>query len=287
MTGIGTARGKVGERDYSVEVRSVNNRYLDLSARFPGSWSSLEAEVKTLAQKYLRRGKVNITVNSSSAAGTKEDLVINEARLLRYHRQTQKLAKNLKTDPLRLNDLLKLPQVFEAPSLELTEKKVWNDLGKILVRAFESLVKAREKEGANLKRDIMGRTGELKRLLEKIEADKEPYMEEVHERLKARVQKLTETHAQDEDRLAREVAYLAERSDITEEITRFKSHLELFDSVIDAGREIGKKLDFTLQELNREANTIASKANQFGISRSVIEIKAQIEKIREQVQNIE
>lgn len=287
MTGIGTARGKVGPQDYLVEARSVNNRYLDLSTRLPNNWTDLELSVKSLAQRYFKRGKINISVSLIASHGSKNRLQINEKRLIQYHKDLERLAKRMKIESVQLNDLLRLPQVFDTSLTEPAETFTWKRLKQILDKAFKGLVVSREREGANLKKDFLKRLSHLKKIITSIEQASRKRPEELQKKILEKIKRLSESAAQDKDRLAREVAYLAEKADISEEITRFKSHLGLFLKTLNKDHEIGKKLDFILQELNREANTIASKAGYFKITKDVIELKSEIEKIREQVQNIE
>jgi uncharacterized protein (TIGR00255 family) len=287
MTGIGTARGQVGSQGYLVEARSVNNRYLDLSVRLPNNWADLELSVKSLAQQYFRRGKINISISLVSSQGSKNHLQINEKKLLQYQQDLNHLAKKMKLETLKMNDLLRLPQIFDMTLSESTEGTAWKELKKLLDKAFEALVASREKEGDNLKRDFLKRLKRLEQLMRLIDQARKNRPKDVQTKLIEKIKRLSESAAQDKDRLARETAYLAEKSDISEEVVRFKSHLELFHKTLESDGEAGKKLDFILQELNREANTIASKSGYFKISKNVIEIKSEIEKIREQVQNIE
>jgi uncharacterized protein (TIGR00255 family) len=287
MTGVGTSRGKIGSKLYGVEVYSVNNRYLDLSVRFPSGWNGFDIPAKKLAQKYLKRGKVNVTVAPVfKENGKSATLQVDEARLKEYYQKLSHFAKKMKLAPVGLSDLLRLPQVFES-SREMLEEPEWKEVEKLMISAFQTLTVSREKEGENLKKDILGRLKNLRKLHGLISAGAEDSVKSVRAKLVEKIKRLSETAGADEGRLEREVAYLAERSDISEELVRFESHLGLFEKTLEANEELGKKLDFILQELNREANTVASKAGEFSIAKHAIEIKAEIEKIREQIQNLE
>jgi uncharacterized protein (TIGR00255 family) len=287
MTGIGTARGSAGSVEYLIDIRSVNNRYLDLSVRLPNHISDLELPIKTLGGKYLKRGKVNVSVSIVNQASEKGQLQLNEKRLVNYHKQLTTVAKRMKVEPLRFNDLLRLPQVFDQTPMNGSSAAVRTAIKKTAARAFEALVHSRQKEGVNLKKDIKTRLTLLKSLLKEIISKRSYELTNVHKKLVDRLKKFSDKAGADGDRIAREAAYIIEKADISEEVVRFQSHLELFEKTLVQGEEIGKKLDFILQELNREANTVASKASSFKIAKQVISMKSEIEKIREQVQNIE
>jgi len=287
MTGVGASRGKIGSKLYGVEVYSVNNRYLDLSVRFPSGWNGFDIPAKKLAQRYLKRGKVNVTLSAvSKENGNRAPLQVDEACLKEYYEKLSHFAKKMKLAPVGLSDLLRLPQVFES-TRETFEAPEWKEVEKLMIAAFETLTDSREKEGENLKKDILSRIKSLRKLHGLISAGAEASVKTVRDRLVEKVKRISESVTADEGRLEREVAYLAERADISEELVRFDSHLGLLEKTLEANDELGKKLDFILQELGREANTVASKAGDFGIAKHVIDVKSELEKIREQVQNLE
>jgi uncharacterized protein (TIGR00255 family) len=288
MTGVGTASGKIGSRIYSVEAYSVNNRYLDISIRFPSSqWVSYELPLEKMAKQFFKRGKINALITEARGSEKRSEPVVNKKLLEKYFKELAPFSKKLGLKSLELGDLLKLPQVINTSSEASAEKPPLPQIEKIVKAAFQALLASREKEGMNLKKDFLKRLSHLTEIHTAIKERADENLKIIHDRILERAKRLNETITQDPDRLAREVAFLAERSDISEELTRFKSHLGLFEKTLEKSGEVGKELDFILQEFNREANTIASKAGDFGIAKEVIQVKAEIEKIREQVQNIE
>ncbi len=287
MTGMGTARTTSGACHHLVEIRSVNNRYLDISLRLPNGWNSFESEIRSLCQKYVKRGKVNILASTVSSTSGGDEVKLNDKKLIQYHDYFSKLSKKMGLAPLKLNDLIRLPQVLEVKQEEVITESGWKSLKQTIIKALKSLNLSREREGKKLRQDFLKRLSTLKKLISLVEKQRSGKLKEVHAKLFQKIKKLTESVGINDDRLAKEAAFLTEKSDISEELVRLKSHLDLFKRILEEPNEVGKKLDFTLQELNREANTIASKANHFGMSRLVIDIKAEIEKLREQVQNIE
>lgn len=288
MTGFGQATVGRGKDKWTVEIRSLNHRFLEYSARLPQVLAPLENDIKNLIQAKVRRGKISLSISFNGGESVRENVAIDEQKLDFYYRSLRRIAHRLKIDPkLTLHDLVGLPNIFLVEKGEFRAAKEWQRLQNVIRLALDRLQKMKVKEGQALKKQFLLRLELIEEALKRIEKSSQQAVLQYQERLKARVSELTKGIELDHEKLAREVAIMAERSDITEEIVRLGNHLKLFQSTLDENGEIGKKLDFITQEMNREANTIASKSPAFQISQDAVNIKSEIEKIREQVQNIE
>lgn len=288
MTGFGQATLGRGKDKWVVEIRSLNHRFLEYSARLPQVLAPLENEIKNLIQAQIKRGKIGLSVSYNGGDSPRENFAIDEKKLDFYYHSLRRIAQRLKIDPqLSLHDLVALPNIFLPEKADLHLAREWQRLQKALRMALEQLRKMKVKEGMALKKEFYLRLRLIEEALKRIQKTSQTAIMQYQDRLKTRVAELTKGIELDQEKLAREVAIMAERSDITEEIVRLGNHLELFRSTLDEKDEIGKKLDFITQEMNREANTIASKSPAFQISQEAVNIKSEIEKIREQVQNIE
>lgn len=291
MTGYGRAEAVLGGRKYIVEVKSLNHRYLELSLRMPANLAPLEPEVKKKVNEQIVRGRVDVTVRRENHAGVEEarPLEMNLSLAKNYHDLLTRLKEQFGLrDEITLGMLAGLKDVFVP--LELPEddvSAVWKGLAIVLNEALESLTMMRQKEGAALREDLGGRIGLIDGHLDEIEAIVPRNVQEYQRRLTERVRELMEGMLADEARLCQEVAIMAEKSDITEEIVRFRSHIRQFMEMLNGREAVGRKVDFLIQEMNREVNTMGSKSGDAQISRHVIEIKSELSKLREQVQNIE
>ncbi len=293
MTGYSRVRSEEGDFSLGVGVKSVNHRFLDLQFRMPSELTSLEPLLRRTVKSQVSRGHVEVTVSLSKTGAT--DLKLDHKLLDAYVRACREVREDLKfgADP-DLVALLRIPGVIVSDG-ELSDE----DLGRIqkcleeaLANSLQSLNEMRAAEGAVLERDIRSRIRTLEELRKGISKLARRIPKYAQERLENRLRELLGAVHVDNARLAQEVAYLASRSDISEELTRFQSHLIQARQLLDESSEVGKKLDFLLQELNREANTLLSKTSdvpEFGseVARQAIEMKSEIEKLREQVQNIE
>jgi uncharacterized protein (TIGR00255 family) len=289
MTGFGSAAGQVESVSYVVEVRSVNNRYLKISCKLPDFLAATESEIETLVRHRVQRGTLTLSVQTrlpeDRAAGR-----VNTAVLSNYLDQLRMI--DVEGNPMLRVDLaalMQLPGVCEPPSLEGLVESTRDGLLALVAQAIEDLAKMRRKEGDNLKADLLGNCDETERNLAAIAEVAPKVVVDYHDRLALRVAELTRAAKIniDEDMLAREVAIFADRCDIAEEITRLRAHVEQFRQTVDSPEPAGRKLDFIAQEMLREANTIASKANSAEIGRHVVDIKTAIDRIKEQVQNVE
>ena len=288
MTAFAQVKGSRREKRWSVEIRSLNHRYFEFSAKISQTLAPLEGRIRDLAQARLRRGKVTVAVWQDSGAEPSAGLRLHEENVRFYLSSIRSLKKKFRLDgEISVQDLLHLPGLFSVKPAEETDEKAWPELKKVLGRALDKAVQAKEIEGGKLARDISARLDRIESAVGAIEGVSQGQEERIFKRLSERVQKLLENGAVDRDRMLREVAFLAEKCDITEEIVRMKSHLELFRRRLQGHEEMGRELDFLCQEMHREINTMGSKSELFDIATQVVQVKGELEKIREQVQNIE
>jgi len=289
MTGFG--RGSVSKENFtiSVEIKTVNNRFLDLNLRLANELQMLEGNLKRLIQTRLSRGRVDVFINSERMSDVVYEL--NRPLIAGYMSALKQLQEEFGVvgEP-DLNVIARLPNSLQTKADDVSEDFA-NGIEVAVKLALDELEKMREVEGESLKNDLYYLLSEIETHLPKIEAESETVAEEYLQRLTKRIDNLlSKSDSQieiDQARLAQEVAYLADKSDIAEEITRLKSHIEQFRGIMNDEKEVGKRLDFLTQELNREANTISSKTNNLIVKESALQIKSAIEKIREQVQNVE
>jgi uncharacterized protein (TIGR00255 family) len=287
MTGYG--RGSVSGEAFTVtvEMRSVNNRNLDIHWRGPQEIASLEIPLKKQVQAAISRGRVDVTISLTQADEVKYE--INRPLIRGYLTAMRSMAEEFGiTGDLDLATVSRLPGALQpAASGGSISNAVSQGLEEALTEALTSLIAMRAVEGHELQKELLARVERMSAHLAVIEQNAAPLVDQYREKLRARIDELLGDNNIDETRLAQEVAYLAERSDITEEMTRLRSHLAQLNELIQGGGEIGKKLDFILQETNREANTILSKSSELAICDSAIEIKTDVEKLREQALNVE
>jgi uncharacterized protein (TIGR00255 family) len=287
MTGFGRAEIEEDNIRFSVEINTVNNRFLDYQMRLPKSLSQLENEIKLLLGSKFSRGKIMVTVNQEQEQAD-GSIVLDESRADAYFRIYQLLKEryDLKGD-LDMHDFASLPDIVKVEKKEEDLEQTWNILKKALVKAAAAAVAMRLVEGGNLVRDMLSRVKGIRKVTGEIEQLSGQNVKLYQTRLKDRITELLQGVDVDEERIAVEVALWADKSDITEECVRLKSHLEQFESSLTEGGPVGKRLNFILQELNRESNTIGDKSAFYEISRRVITVKEEIERLREQIQNIE
>ena len=289
MTGFG--RGEASENGITstVEIKSLNSRYLDLSIRLPQRLQDKELEVKELVQKTINRGKLNITVYISESETGEPSMRVDEKKVQGY----AKILHNLREaagidDPITIKDITQFNDVFinEEEDEETIEQK-WDVAEKALKEAVESLLKMRTQEGNQLKNDLVDRIEFIEENLEIITKETAGRAEDARDKLLERINNLIEEDKIDPERLELEVAVLVDKMDVTEEIVRLRSHLKFFIEAVDQPEPAGRRLNFLTQEINRELNTIGSKANNSDIAQYVVKCKEALEQIREQVQNVE
>lgn len=288
MTGFGKAELKTKLGKFTVEISSVNNRFLEIGQRLPRQFFTLEPKVRELINSKLSRGKVSIYVGFDGNDGSIEQYRINKAALKAYYQQLLKVKKELKaTGEIGVKDLLLLPEVARPEDVALDERIIWQHLKKVVEKALADLIAMRRKEGQVMSGDmkkrlatVAARTSEIK----KVAADA---VDAYREKLTKRLGELLESPVPDYLRIEEQIALMAEKTDITEECTRFLSHVDQYRQTLKSHEPVGKRLNFILQEMNREANTIASKSTDARISSLTINVKEEVEKMRELVQNVE
>ena len=289
MTGYGKGEFEDEFYRFIVEIKSVNHRYNDISVKIPRHISYLEDSIKKAIKERISRGKVDVYVNLEYVMESSIDVKIDIPLALSYKNALEELKLELELeDNIRLNNILSVNDIVKTERKEVDENLVKNGLLKSLGIAIENIVEMKEKEGAELKIDMLDKLANISNYLEVIVERSPRVVVEYRDKLKDRINELLDSNIIiDEDRLSSEVAIFADKSSIDEEIVRLKSHIKQFKYILDEDDAIGRKLDFLIQEFNREINTIGSKANDIIISKYVVELKAELEKIREQVQNIE
>lgn len=287
MTGYGRINIQKEEREYQVEIRSVNHRYLDISVKMPKQLSYLEDDVKKEIAKKIKRGKVEvyITYNNSSADGI--NIKINKELAKAYIKELRELAleENISSD-ICVNDIAKYPDVLTTQKNE-EDERVKEELIEAVDEATNNLCDMRAREGEQLSKDFLERLEYIKNKINEISSLSTGLIQEYVVKLEGRIKQLLQDKEIDQERLAQEVVIFADKCSVEEEITRLDSHIKQFKELINSDKPIGKKLDFLIQEMNRETNTIGSKANNLKITNNVVDLKTEIENIREQVQNIE
>ncbi|MBI5472249.1 MAG: YicC family protein [Ignavibacteriae bacterium] len=288
MTGYG--RGEAASRGIhvAVELRSVNSRFLEVSARLPRSLSVRENEIKEIVRKKISRGKVNLLAIVEHENDGDIPVRVNVSAAKGYFKLLNDLRKTVKLrETVKLVHLLQVSEVLEPLELENTDDKEWNLVNKALDQAIDNLLVMKRNEGEELAKDLRQRIGILEDKLAQVEKISAEQIPNERTRLHDRIQSLLEKETIDEGRLEMELALMADRLDVTEECVRFRSHNKFFLEAIAKDDAAGRKLNFLIQEMNREANTIGSKSNAAEIAHLVVNIKEEIERIREQLQNIE
>lgn len=288
MTGFGRGQARAKNLKVTAEIKTVNHKFFDATLKLPNGLLSLEDRIKETLQKKIARGKINLNLVYDGKLLSDERVAINQGVAKNYYTEITKLKKFLNfSDDITMKDLVMLPGVLSYEAGEAKAEKVWPIVKAAVENALGNLMSDREKEGRALRADLMGRAKRIARILVSIKSRAHLNIDEYKRRFADRVKDLTGGRNLDMGRLEIEVAIFAKNCDISEEITRLHNHIENFNKTISGNEEVGKKLDFIAQELHRETNTIGSKASDFKISKNVIEIKSEIEKIREQAKNLE
>lgn len=288
MTGFGRAEVMDSNKKITVELKSVNHRYLDMSVKIPKKLSFFEASIRNLLKKYIQRGKVDVFVTYEDYSQNRISIKYNRELAAEYLEYLKAMETDfgLKND-INVSALSRYPEVFTMEEQSENEEELWGALEGVLVQAAREFVNSRSVEGENLKGDLLSKLNILNEKVSLIEARGPEIIREYREKLYQRVQELLEDTQIEESRLAAEVVLFADKICNDEETVRLHSHISNMESALENGDSIGRKLDFIAQEMNREANTILSKANDLETSNIAIDLKTEIEKIREQIQNIE
>lgn len=288
MTGFGRAKCEYEGREYNVEIKSVNHKYSDVSIKIPRQISYLEEKVRKEILTKVSRGKIDVFITLQDYSEKGKNIKINKELAKVYISQLRELAEETGiTADIDVIDISKFPEVLNI-SNEDNEEVYWDELRGVLDTALDNFVAMRETEGNKICDDLKVRMERIKEKVSKISSYSAGLVEEYIVKLNARVKELMSTDVIDENRLAQEIVIFSDKSSIQEELTRLDSHISQFLDLLSNGNSpVGKKLDFIIQEMNREVNTIGSKANSTKISEGVIELKTEIEDVREQIQNIE
>lgn len=288
MTGFGRAELIDEEKKITVEMKSVNHRYLDANMRMPKKFSVFEASIRSLLKEYIQRGKVDVFITCEDYTQSRVSVKYNREIAQQYLEYLQEMSKDFQLDgEINVVSLSRYPEVLTMEEQTEDEDEMWDALESVIRSAAVQFVEARTKEGAELKRDILDKLRNMEEKVELIEKRSPDIIKEYREKLEIKVKELLADTQIEENRIAAEVILYADKICTDEETVRLKSHIKHTKSVLDEKEGIGRKLDFIAQEMNREANTILSKANDLETSNLAIDLKTEIEKIREQIQNIE
>jgi uncharacterized protein (TIGR00255 family) len=288
MTGFG--RGQVNNLGYQVtcEIRGVNHRFFDAYIKMPRRYSILEEKIKELAKKFVTRGRVEISINIEKTEESERTIKVDKGLVIAYYKSLKELAENLNISPnIKIIDLFRLPDVFSLEDKEEEPEVIGKVVEESLYIAMQGFDDMRGREGQNLVNDIIKRNRLITSMVEQLEMRSPDVAREHQEKLRKRLVDLLPQEAIDENRIIQEAAVFGDKANVTEEIVRLKSHVSQLEELLTTGEAVGRKCDFLVQEMFREINTIASKANDLTMSQIVIDAKAELEKIREQLQNIE
>ena len=288
MTGFGRGEDTIGGRHIVFEIKSVNHKYFEFNSRIPRGYLFLEDKLKAYIQGKISRGKVDVFLQIETLEETDVQVLVNHSLASAYVTALQELKERYQLpDEPSLALLSKYSDIFSVHKAPEDEDAVWEAVRQVADQAIASFLKMREAEGARLKADILEKAGEIVALVDQVERHTPEIVEHYRERLKAKIEELLQDNRFDEQRVLTEVAIFADKVAVDEETVRLRSHFQQLQRLVDSDGPVGRKIDFLVQEMNREANTIGSKSVNSQIAYLVVDIKALIEKIREQVQNVE
>lgn len=288
MTGFGRAEATNEQHKFTVEIKAVNHRYLDLSVKMPKKLNMFENQIRTLIKNYIERGKVDLYISFEDYTEEKALVKYNHEIAGEYLKYLVQMSDDfgLEND-IRVSTLSRFPEVFTMEELEIDEEALFSELSVVIEDACKKFVESREAEGEKLKVDLLAKLDEMKEYVDFIETRSPQIVEEYKSKLVEKIEMLLGDNKIDESRIAQEVTIYADKVCVDEEIVRLKSHVEAMKAALLSGESVGRKLDFIAQEMNREANTTLSKSTDLEITNIGIDLKTLIEKIREQIQNIE
>lgn len=288
MTGFGRAKAIVGNYDITVEIKSVNNRFLELSSRIPRAYQFLEEKLKSAVKSKVSRGKLDLSVLIDDVSGSDTEIAVNDSYVQKYLAAAESLSKKYKIkNDLKISSLITNAEVFKTVKKDIDESACEEAVMSVLEKALDNFILMRETEGEKLKADVLSRADMILKKVKFIESRSEESVNDYKQRLEQKISEILNNSDFDESRVLTEVAIFADKVAVDEETVRLKSHISQLRSVFESGEPIGRKLDFIVQEMNRETNTIGSKAQSIEITSAVVDMKSEIEKIREQIQNIE
>lgn len=288
MTGYGRAQQVIDGREILVEIRAVNHRYYEFSSRLPRAYSYLDEKLKTLLQGRVARGKVEVSVSINHLEGKEAQIQLNQAIARGYITALREANESLGLqDDLSLSELIRFPDIFNVQKQTEDENEIWAAVSSVASSALDVFVKMRETEGERLCADLQQKLSGIETMLAQVEEAVPRMTEQYRERLYNKLTEILKNVEIDPQRVLTEAAIFSEKTAVDEETVRLHSHIAQFRTLLEATDATGRKLDFLVQEMNREVNTIGSKAQDIAITRLVVDLKSEIEKIREQIQNLE
>ena len=287
MTGFGRANLESNGKNYIIDIKTVNNKYSDITVKCPKRLSFMEDKIRKQIANKITRGKVDVSVSFFDFSNKSKNVVLNKEIAKEYIKQLREIAdENNLSENISVVEIAKLPDILNSIDSD-NDEEIINETLQCLNMALDSLIDMRKTEGENIKQDLLARIERVKNLVDRITANSKGIVEEYVSKLEKRVKEILKNDVVDENRIVQEAVIYADKTSIEEELTRLNSHIVQFNELVNRDGPVGKKLDFMIQEMNRETNTIGSKAGSGEITKSVIDLKVELEDIREQVQNIE
>ncbi len=288
MTGFGRSKLEANAREYIVEIKSVNHKYSDISVKLPRNIMCYEEKIKKIVSSNISRGKIDVFITFNNYSEEGKSFIINKELAKKYIEQLKELAVESKLDAnINVTEVVKIPDVLQLRMQDDESNLIWQELSTCTFQAVDNLVSMREIEGKKIQEDLKQRIDSVEKMVDSIFSYTTGLIEEYVVKLKERIKEILATDIVDEARIAQETVIYADKCSIEEELTRLKSHISQFRNLLETKEPVGKKMDFLIQEMNRETNTIASKSVKLEITDLAIEIKTAIENIREQIQNVE
>ena len=287
MTGFGRASLESNGKNYIIEIKTVNNKYSDITVKSPKRLSFMEDKIRKQIANRITRGKVEVSVSFFDFSNKSKNVVLNKEIAKEYIKQLREIAdENNLSENISVVEIAKLPDILNSIDSD-NDEEIASEALQCLNMALDSLIEMRKTEGENIKQDLLVRIERVQKLVDKIAENSKGIVEEYVSKLEKRVKEILKTDVVDENRIAQEAVIYADKTSIEEELTRLNSHIVQFKELVNSDGPVGKKLDFMIQEMNRETNTIGSKAGIGEITKAVIDLKVELEDIREQIQNIE
>ena len=287
MTGFGRANLESNGKNYMIDIKTVNNKYSDITVKSPKRLSFMEDKIRKQVANRITRGKVEVSVSFFDFSNKSKNVVLNKEIAKEYIKQLREIAdENNLSENISVVEIAKLPDILNSIDSD-NDEEITNETLQCLNMALDSLIDMRKAEGENIKQDLLVRIERVKNLVDRITANSKGIVEEYVSKLEKRVKEILKNDVVDENRIAQEAVIYADKTSIEEELTRLNSHIVQFKELVNSDGPVGKKLDFMIQEMNRETNTIGSKAGSGEITKAVIDLKVELEDIREQIQNIE
>ena len=287
MTGFGRASLESNGKNYIIEIKTVNNKYSDITVKSPKRLSFMEDKIRKQIANRITRGKVEVSVSFFDFSNKSKNVVLNKEIAKEYIKQLREIAdENNLSENISVVEIAKLPDILNSIDSD-NDEEIASEALQCLNMALDSLIEMRKAEGENIKQDLLERIERVQNLVDKIAENSKGIVEEYVSKLEKRVKEILKTDVVDENRIAQEAVIYSDKTSIEEELTRLNSHIVQFKELVNSDGPVGKKLDFMIQEMNRETNTIGSKAGSGEITKAVIDLKVELEDIREQIQNIE